>query len=326
MQKFTEDLSYVNLLNAASDARDSLLRLAYVACFAVSSYTSTINRTMKPFNPVLGETFELERDGFRVLSEQVSHHPPISSIHCEHENFRFWASTEVKSSFKGTYLQIMPTGKHHVYLTKHNEEFTWDKAITNVNNIIIGQINLEHIGEIHVINEKTGEKATAVFKKRGWFDKATSEVNGMVCDSNGIERYTLTGKWDDSMYIINSRTQEQTLAYSIHPLPEAWEHNYYFTDFALQLNLPAELFTGLLPTDSRFRPDQRALENGDIKLATDEKHRVEEKQRKARKDREVQGIEYRPRWFSLENGEWVYHGGFWEGKEGGMYTNIPDIF
>ena len=39
----------------------------------------------------------------------------------------------------------------------------------------------------------------------------------------------------------------------------------------------------LPPTDSRFRTDQRALENGDIDLATQEKHRLEEKQRARRK-------------------------------------------
>jgi len=44
---------------------------------------------MKPFNPLLGETFEYEQDGFRLLLEQVSHHPPISALHCEHEKYVF---------------------------------------------------------------------------------------------------------------------------------------------------------------------------------------------------------------------------------------------
>lgn len=30
----------------------------YVAAFAASSYSSTVGRTRKPFNPLLGETFE----------------------------------------------------------------------------------------------------------------------------------------------------------------------------------------------------------------------------------------------------------------------------
>ena len=42
----------------------------------------------------------------------------------------------------------------------------------------------------------------------------------------------------------------------------------------------------MAPTDTRRRPDQRALENGDMKLATSEKNRLEEKQRAVRKYRE----------------------------------------
>ena len=52
----------------------------------------------------------------------------------------------------------------------------------------------------------------------------------------------------------------------------------------------------LAPTDSRFRPDQRALEEGNFKLAASEKHRLEEKQRAARKARG--SVEWIPRYFT----------------------------
>lgn len=37
----------------------SLMRLMLVAAFAMSNYSSTVGRTSKPFNPMLGETYEL---------------------------------------------------------------------------------------------------------------------------------------------------------------------------------------------------------------------------------------------------------------------------
>ena len=37
----------------------STTRLVYIAAFAVSGYASTKGRTSKPFNPLLGETYEL---------------------------------------------------------------------------------------------------------------------------------------------------------------------------------------------------------------------------------------------------------------------------
>ena len=36
--------------------------------------------TLKPFNPILGETYQAEYSrGLRVYAEQISHHPPVSS-------------------------------------------------------------------------------------------------------------------------------------------------------------------------------------------------------------------------------------------------------
>ena len=49
------------------------MRMAYIMAFAFSSYSSTIDRIRKPFNPLLGETYSLEykRDNkeFRFLAE-----------------------------------------------------------------------------------------------------------------------------------------------------------------------------------------------------------------------------------------------------------------
>ncbi|NXQ26992.1 OSBL7 protein, partial [Alaudala cheleensis] len=93
LQRLCEELEYSALLDRASRARDPRQRLVYVAAFAVSAYASTYYRAgSKPFNPVLGETYECVRPdrGFRFISEQVSHHPPISACHAESENFVFW--------------------------------------------------------------------------------------------------------------------------------------------------------------------------------------------------------------------------------------------
>ena len=45
---------------------------------------------------------------------------------------------------------------------------------------------------------------------------------------------------------------------------------------------------GLAPTDSRLRPDQRLMEEGKWDDANDEKLRLEEKQRAARRQRELE--------------------------------------
>lgn len=49
------------------------MRILCVAAFAVSGYASTDGRSCKPFNPLLGETYEADYPdkGLRFFSEKV---------------------------------------------------------------------------------------------------------------------------------------------------------------------------------------------------------------------------------------------------------------
>ena len=53
---------------------NSLQRILNVAAFAVSGYASSEGRHCKPFNPLLGETYEADYPdkGIRFFSEKVS--------------------------------------------------------------------------------------------------------------------------------------------------------------------------------------------------------------------------------------------------------------
>ncbi|KAL3182614.1 hypothetical protein MRX96_034530 [Rhipicephalus microplus] len=78
LQRLTEDYEYSELLDQAAQCDDPALQLVYIAAFAVSSYATTSNRTGKPFNPLLGETYECDRRddlGWRAISEQVGSLP-----------------------------------------------------------------------------------------------------------------------------------------------------------------------------------------------------------------------------------------------------------
>lgn len=69
-----EELEYSELLDKAAGLHDPTERMIQVAAFAVSSYASTIYRAAhKPFNPLLGETYECIREdkGFKFIAEQV---------------------------------------------------------------------------------------------------------------------------------------------------------------------------------------------------------------------------------------------------------------
>ncbi|XP_068082780.1 oxysterol-binding protein-related protein 6 isoform X2 [Anabrus simplex] len=112
LQRMCEELEYSELLDKASELEDPYERMVYVAAFAVSSYGSSYFRAgSKPFNPLLGETYECIREdkGFRFIAEQVSHHPPVSVCYAESRNFIFWQDARIKTKFWGKSMEFQPT-------------------------------------------------------------------------------------------------------------------------------------------------------------------------------------------------------------------------
>jgi len=69
----------------------------------------------KPFNSLLGETYELVTTKYRLISEQVSHHPPITAYHCESSSYEVFAQTRSSMKFNGRYISFNPSDR--VYIT-----------------------------------------------------------------------------------------------------------------------------------------------------------------------------------------------------------------
>ncbi|GAB66593.1 oxysterol-binding protein/PH domain containing protein [Plasmodium cynomolgi strain B] len=116
LQRLAEDFQYVYLLQRASREVESTSRLAYVTAFTISPYASVIGRTFKPFNPLLGETYELTHRKFFFLSEQVVHHPPITAYHCHNEYMTNFASISVNVKILGKSVEVTIPGSSHLIL------------------------------------------------------------------------------------------------------------------------------------------------------------------------------------------------------------------
>uniref|UniRef100_A0A8B9MC50 Oxysterol-binding protein n=1 Tax=Accipiter nisus TaxID=211598 RepID=A0A8B9MC50_9AVES len=155
LQRLCEELEYSELLDKAAHTPNPFERMVYIAAFAVSAYASSYYRAgSKPFNPVLGETYECIREdkGFQFFAEQVSHHPPISACHAESVNFAFWQDVRWKNKFWGKSMEIVPVGTTHVTLPVFKDHFAWNKVTSCIHNILSGQRWIEHYGEIIIKN------------------------------------------------------------------------------------------------------------------------------------------------------------------------------
>ncbi|XP_043289479.1 oxysterol-binding protein 1 isoform X2 [Venturia canescens] len=355
LQRLAEDYEYAEILDRAAECTDNYEQMAYVAAFTVSSYSTTASRTGKPFNPLLGETYECDRTddlGWRCVSEQVSHHPPMVAQFCEGRKWRCWQEFTMASKFRGKYLQVIPLGTAHLEFNNSKNHYTWRKVTTTVHNIIVGKLWVDQSGDMDIINHKEGIKCHLKYIPYSYFSRDSQrKVKGVVMNSSKEVKWVVQGTWDAKIEIapvINTsgtpdnpvyKTGPYTLAWKRRMPPDDCEKYYYFTELACQLNEPEE---GVAPTDSRLRPDQRLMENGLWDEANAEKLRLEEKQRAVRRARESeaekatdQGLPYeayKPLWFEKQQDPYtdslyhVYNGEYWECKKKGDWTRCPSIF
>lgn len=111
------------------------------------------------------------------------------------------------------------------------------------------------------------------------------EIEASMPVRQGSElKWIVEGSWNTKVTAFNQETKETITIWTIEPNPENHEWNFHFSKYGLKLNDIDENYKKKLPaTDARLRPDLRAYEEGKIDLAASEKHRLEEKQRAARK-------------------------------------------
>jgi len=83
LMKGAEMMPLINeYMMKACQEEDSLKRMVWMATLNAALNFCNKGRTGKPFNPLLGETYELVTPTYRLFSEAVSHHPPIVSFNC----------------------------------------------------------------------------------------------------------------------------------------------------------------------------------------------------------------------------------------------------
>ena len=246
--------------------------MIWVAAFAVSVYGSGQARAgHKPFNPLLGETFECVREdrGFKYIAEQVSHHPPVSACHASslHGKWVWSQDLRVKTKFWGKSMEFQPEGLVKLQLNlsdDRTENYEWNKITTCIHNLFGGADRWVDLYGQCVIKSQ-GMTCKIDFAKASYWSNKRHEVYGTIVDKNGKVLQHLFGKWSEALYI--GQAPSAKCIWRPAMLPQESELYYGFSRFAIELNEILDNERRLLPpTDTRFRPDQRMLEAGSFSL------------------------------------------------------------
>jgi len=267
-------LSYFQALFPLSDEQhDPLKRIMIVAQYYFTVVRAeTIEK--KPYNPVIGEKHFCwvkhdEEDFTEFISEQVSHHPPISAYVIENKKhgLKYSGNMQFKVSFGSNYVSVDTDGYGCIC---HNDEvYELSKSIPDmvIRNTVWGKKYIMWVGKFEISCLDTGYFIEIEFSEA---KGKTNVVNGYLKhkDSDDII-YHITGECGESLYFFASGDEdEKELLIDVNDL---YENDVTY----LRENQWDEL-----TTLNVWKDVNEAIVRNDMKTADIEKIKVESEQRK----------------------------------------------
>ena len=323
-------LEHSKVLDQAAKQTNQYLRLGQVAAIYLLTVASISNSLKKPFNSLLSETSDLVTQGFRAVSEQISHNPPITVFTADSPLWQLEVVNEMNVKLQFGSACISTKGDMVVTLKTTGERFHIRRSKFIVNNLFFGKTYLWPEEETVITNENTGDVAVISFDPKKSDPVKNYGLKGSIKDRTGTVQYLIQGKWNHYLKAISSFTGEEFHIGSITPKTEDMKKEFFFSLFSKNLNnLTSELCSKIPKTDSRLRPDIRAFEHGDINLAEKEKFKLEETQRARLGNRSG---EIQSNWFEVQrNQDGVLSAklksNYWEFRETGIWpSTLPDLY
>ena len=330
-QKVFGILEFEDCMQKAIKTEDRFLRMAYILAMNFGNLFICAFSVKKPFNALLGETCDVVSENYRAVSEQVSHHPPVTAYYVESPEYEIDGNFTVSVNFAYTSMEILLKGPQIIYLKKTNERFSLTRPKGSAHNYVWGKPYSWLNSELVIENLETGEKAFVKFKSRTNHPEADYLVEGAVIDCKKEVKLKLFGQWNKELCAENPLTGQKTILVQKSPSIENEESQFYFSNFIVNLNnLTSSISQTIPPTDSRLRPDLRAFENGLEELAESEKRRLEDSQRVRAKKNQSNCAEFSPLWFKVtKNGKEIhteYKRNYFQAKEKGEWPETLPLF
>lgn len=154
-------------LNKAAKANSSFEKMKHVITFVISSAYGVVDMR-KPFNPIIGETFEgYWPDGTWIYLEHISHHPPISSFLVENVGvYWLYGSLEYKGKMGdfGNSVSGGIVGNTYIEFAD-GSMFVYDLAPITIAGLIYGKWLVHFTGGINFVEWKSGYKCELKLNK-----------------------------------------------------------------------------------------------------------------------------------------------------------------
>jgi hypothetical protein len=271
------------ILKKAGSLDDKLEAFKYAISFTLSGLFSSAGQ-MKPFNPLLGETYQAKfEDGSDIYVEHTSHIPPISNYLINDKDGLYklygYCDISVEGAMKvlfNNYMYCVPKGKCSIYLKNTNQTIHYQNPRVVLGGMIIGSRYAYWDGHMKFEDRENGLKAII------WFNSSHPNLkNRRIHDIYGqIFKHDYTKDKKKEFY-------EAKLSKSSLPDPKdvicnitgSWLEYLVFDEkilWTISESIPSK-FTPVekaLPSDPRYREDLLWLKKS--KLANESKATFEE--------------------------------------------------
>ncbi|KAL2057071.1 hypothetical protein ABVK25_002810 [Lepraria finkii] len=313
LERITNFMAHPETLLPMTEIEDPVQRFVSVIKFYLSGWHIKPPGVKKPLNPILGETFTCyweypDHTRGYYISEQTSHHPPKSSYFfmAPEHNIRIDGALKPRSKFLGNSAASMMEGIAVLRFMNRGTANGGEKYFVTQPNmyargILFGKMKYELGDHSSVRCPETGLMADIEFKTKGYFGGTYNAIGGIIKnEKTGETLYELSGMWSEEMFCKNVKTGQKEVLFNA-------THAKHTAPIVRPLEEQEERESQKL-----WYKTVVAIKESNHAAATEEKTKIEDRQRDETAKRQEQGIDWHPKLFRRVHGG---YGGSEEGEE-----------
>ncbi len=300
LQKLCDPLVFTDIMGRAANAASPEERLKWVSAYFVAGYHRAFLTWSKPFNPILGETWNAALpDGSRAYMEQISHHPPVSAYQIigPGNSYHFYGHSQPSVAYKMNGITTYAVGERELeFLDGTHIRVTFPEY--NIRNLVSssptkadvsGVVEFEDIDNGLLV---TLQIAPVEGHKTGLLSRPDAISGGLYRTSN-LQGHSPRVKKSSSMKDVAHRRHEsltRSLSTGQIHVPLAvcqgnwlshldWDDERFWTLLETECQDWHDVEEEALPSDCSRRDDLRALLNEELEASQEAKDLMERRQR-----------------------------------------------
>uniref|UniRef100_A0A7S3GHS3 Oxysterol-binding protein n=1 Tax=Palpitomonas bilix TaxID=652834 RepID=A0A7S3GHS3_9EUKA len=322
LQKLEDILDCGEILPKLRQEEDPQERILLVGKLFIGSLHVEVFDMKKPFNPVLGEerhqVFKHKGDNGLTyyISEQVSHHPPVSVVHIRNDQLgiSYTATHKVRFLFLGNSVEIQIHGKMTLRIDKFDEEYEIKQPTYAARGLLsIGKRGIERSGQLVVKCKKSQLALKFNFKPIGWlgmwgkFHYVEGHLKRVEEDGKKKKKEALklvSGYWNEKLLIYEAKGNESSKKDRKKTVKNSEGTVYYDynEDRALYKLQRLEIAQHERPSMDSYNVWGKAIDaikERNYEVANREKKAVEQWQRKKREELKKMGQKHQQKYFEV---------------------------